>query len=79
AKGDIFSKRTIIKAQSIDHVDTSLEALVLSISQRGRVDFDYMSELTGKDKETLIQELHGEIYLDIQEFDQFGNNKPFQN
>ena len=79
AKGDIFSKRTIVKAQSIDHVDTSLEALVLSISQRGRVDFDYMSELTGKDKETLIQELHGEIYLDIQEFDQFGNNKPFQN
>ena len=79
AKGDIFSKRTIIKAQSIAHVDTSLEALVLSISQRGRVDFDYMSELTGKDKETLIQELHGEIYLDIHEFDQFGNNKPFQN
>lgn len=79
AKGDIFSKRTIIKAQSIDHVDTSLEALVLSTSQRGRVDFDYMAELTGKDKETLIQELHGEIYLNIQEFDQFGNNKPFQN
>lgn len=79
AKGDIFSKRTIIKAQSIDYVDTSLESLVLSISQRGRVDFDYMSELTGKDKESLIQELLGEIYLDIQEFDQFGNNKPFQN
>lgn len=79
AKGDIFSKRTIIKAQSIAHVDTSLEALVLSISQRGRVDFDYMAELTGKGKETLIQELHGEIHLDIQEFDQFGNSKPFQN
>ncbi|NLD18455.1 MAG: DEAD/DEAH box helicase family protein [Tissierellia bacterium] len=79
AKGDIFSKRTIVKAQSIDHVDTSLEALVLSISQRGRVDFDYMTELTGKDREILIQELYGEIYLDIQEFDQFGNSKPFQN
>lgn len=79
AKGDIFSKRTIVKAQSIDHVDTSLEALVLSVSQRGRVDFDYMSELTDKNKETLIQELHGEIYLDIQECDQFGNSKPFQN
>ena len=78
AKGDIFSKRTIVKAQSIDHVDTSLEALVLSISQRGRVDFDYMTELTGKDREILIQELYGEIYLDIQEFDQFGNSKPFQ-
>lgn len=33
-KGDIFSKRTITKAKVIDHVDTSLEALVLSISQK---------------------------------------------
>ena len=40
-KGDIFSKRTITKAKVIDHVDTSLEALVLSVSEKGYVDFDY--------------------------------------
>lgn len=66
-KGDIFSKRTITKAKVIDHVDTSLEALVLSISQKGYVDFDYMTNLTDKDKNTLIDELRGEIFLNIRE------------
>ncbi|HFI0170723.1 TPA: helicase-related protein [Streptococcus suis] len=66
-KGDIFSKRTITKAKVIDHVDTSLEALVLSISQKGYVDFDYMTNLTDKDRNTLIDELRGEIFLNIRE------------
>lgn len=67
AKGDIFSKRTITKAKVIDHVDNSLEALVLSISQKGYVDFDYMTNLTDKDRNTLIDELRGEIFLNIRE------------
>lgn len=71
AKGDIFSKRTITKAKTIDHVDTSLEALVLSVSEKGYVDFDYMEGLTGKDRPTLIEELRGEIYLNIREEQNF--------
>ena len=71
AKGDIFSKRTITKAKTIDHVDTSLEALVLSMSEKGYVDFDYMGSLTGKDRPTLIEELRGEIYLNIREEQNF--------
>lgn len=71
AKGDIFSKRTITKAKVIDHVDTSLEALVLSVSEKGYVDFDYMGSLTGKDRATLIEELRGEIYLNIREEQNF--------
>lgn len=71
AKGDIFSKRTITKAKTIDHVDTSLEALVLSVSEKGYVDFDYMESLTGKDRPTLIEELRGEIYLSIREEQNF--------
>lgn len=67
AKGDIFSKRTITKAKVIDHVGSSLEALVLSISQKGYVDFDYMTNLTDKDRNTLIEELRGEIFLNIRE------------
>ncbi|HGQ0871299.1 TPA: helicase-related protein [Streptococcus pneumoniae] len=67
AKGDIFSKRTITKAKVIDHVDSLLEALVLSISQKGYVDFDYMTNLTDKDRNTLIEELRGEIFLNIRE------------
>lgn len=64
-KADIFTKRTIRKAMAVKHVDTSIEALVLSVSQRGSVDFDYMSSLTDKDKPTLIEELKGEIFLNI--------------
>lgn len=71
AKGDIFSKRTITKAKVIDHVDTSLEALVLSVSEKGYVDFEYMGSLTGKDRPTLIEELRGEIYLNIREEQNF--------
>lgn len=71
AKGDIFSKRTITKAKTIDHVDTSLEALVLSMSEKGYVDFEYMESLTGKDRPTLIEELRGEIYLNIREEQNF--------
>lgn len=71
AKGDIFSKRTITKAKVIDHVDTSLEALVLSVSEKGYVDFEYMGSLTDKDRPTLIEELRGEIHLNIREEQNF--------
>ncbi|VOT05045.1 helicase [Streptococcus pneumoniae] len=71
AKGDIFNKRTITKAKTIEHVDTSLEALVLSMSEKGYVDFDYMGSLTGKDRPILIEELRGEIYLNIREEQNF--------
>ena len=64
-KSDIFSKRTIKKAKVIDKVDTSSEALLLSISQKAKVDFEYMQKLTGKEKGTLINELKGQIFANI--------------
>ena len=78
AKGDIFSKRTITKAKVIDHVDTSLEALVLSISEKGYVDFEYMKGLTDKDKETLIEDLKGEIFLNLREEQSFFKTLSFE-
>lgn len=66
-KSDIFSKRTITKSKVVDHVDTSLEALVLSVSEKGVINFPYMEDLTGKDRKTLIEELQGEIYLNLDE------------
>lgn len=79
AKSDIFSKRTITKAKVVDHVDTSLEALVLSVSQKGYVDFEYMESITSKDRNTLIGELEGEIFLDIKDTDLINNRMPFEN
>ena len=67
SKSDIFTKRTITKAVVVDRVDTSLEALVLSVSQKGYVDFEYMENLTAKDRSTIISELRGEIFLNISE------------
>ena len=70
-KGDIFSKRTIKQSKVIDRVDTPQEALILSISQKAKVDFEYMTNLTGMKKEELINSLKGEIFLDInQDFPQ---------
>lgn len=78
AKADIFSKRTIRKAKVVEHVDTSLEALVLSVSQKGYVDFDYMESITNMDKDRLIEELQGEIFLDIKDYDSTNNLLPFE-
>lgn len=66
-KCDIFTKRTIKPAQVVSHVDNSKDALLLSIAEKGNVDFDYMEKLTSIDKESLKKELFnsGEIYLDI--------------
>ena len=64
-KSDIFSKRTIKKAVVIDKVENSSEALLLSISQKAKVDFDYMEKLTGKERNVLIGELKGQIFANI--------------
>ncbi|HEL1698125.1 DEAD/DEAH box helicase family protein [Streptococcus suis] len=64
-KGDIFFKRTIARAKVVEHCESSHEALILSISEKGRVDFDYMTKLTDKPRDVLVKELKGEIYLDI--------------
>ncbi|HEO3244242.1 TPA: DEAD/DEAH box helicase family protein [Streptococcus agalactiae] len=68
-KSDIFTKRTIRKAVAVEHTDKANDALILSISQKGRVDFDYMQNLTDKTRETLIEELRGEIFLNLDNFD----------
>ena len=67
AKSDIFTKRTITKAKVVDHVDTSLEALVLSVSEKGLISLPYMESLIGKDRRTIVEELQGEIFLNLDE------------
>lgn len=62
SKADIFTKRTIRKHDVRDTADTSHEALMLSLGEKGQIDFDYMSSLTGFDKDKIINDLHGVIY-----------------
>ena len=64
SKADMFTKRTIKQQRSVDSVDTAAEALALSIGEKACVDMAYMSRLTGKSEEDLIDELNGVIFLD---------------
>ena len=64
-KADMFSKRTIRPHVAVTSVDTASEALAVSISEKARVDMDYMAELSGKSPEELEKELAGVIYRDI--------------
>ena len=64
-KADMFSKRTIRPHVAVTSVDTASEALAVSISEKARLDMDYMAELSGKSPEELEQELAGVIYRDI--------------
>lgn len=61
-KADMFTKRTIKKAEVVTSVDTSSEALTISLSEKGKIDLSFMSELTGKDTDTLVSELTGIIF-----------------
>ncbi len=63
AKSDIFTKRTVRPSKPIEHVDTALEALAISMAETAKVDLAYMSKLTDMSQELLISELKGEIFL----------------
>ncbi len=61
-KADMFSKRTIKKAEVVSSVDTASEALAVSLGEKAKVDLPYMEKLTGKDIDILIEDLSGVIY-----------------
>ena len=63
-KADMFSKRTIKPNKVITKADNSIDALILSISEKARVDIEFMQELTGKTQEELVKDLEGSIYKD---------------
>ena len=65
-KADMFTKRTIRPHEAVTSVDTASEALAVSISEKARVDMEYMAELSGKSEEVLASELSGVIFRDIQ-------------
>ena len=61
-KADIFTKRTIRRAETVTSVDTASEALAVSIGERADVDLAYMSQLSGKTEGELTEELAGVIF-----------------
>lgn len=65
-KTDIFSKRTIQAHQEKDHANSTKEALLFSLNERGRVDLAYIGNLVDKPEVEVTQELQQEklIFLD---------------
>jgi N12 class adenine-specific DNA methylase len=72
-KADMFSKRTIRRHSVPQTVDTPTEALAVSLAEKARVDLNYMSKLTGMEREKIIGELDGIIFPNPQKKDREGN------
>lgn len=62
-KADMFTKRTIKPHKKITSVDTSSEALAVSIGEKASVDIEYMKLLTGKSEDEIYSDLQGVIFL----------------
>ena len=62
-KADMFSKRTIKQRVEITHVDTSSEALAVSLAEKARVDMDYMMELTNRSEAEIVSDLRSVIFI----------------
>ena len=70
-KADIFTRNTVKPKIIAEHVETAEEALILSVSEKGKVDFEFMTELCGIAKDKLISELSGQIYRLPQETEKY--------
>ena len=62
-KADMFSKRTIRQQETITSCDTATDALAVSLSEKAKVDLQYMGKLTGKTEEQLTEDLAGIIFF----------------
>ena len=61
-KADIFTKRTVNAIKVITHTDNTVDALAVSLNEKGVVDIDYMAQLTDYSTEKVISDLKGVIY-----------------
>lgn len=62
-KADMFFKRTIKPHTPVTSVDTSSEALAVSMGEKACIDMEYMCELSGKPEEEIFADLKGVIFL----------------
>ncbi len=61
-KADMFTKRTIRPSIKNRVVETARDALIISISDKARVDLDYIQSLCNMDMDKIISDLEGEIF-----------------
>lgn len=60
ALSDVFTKR-VVRANPDGKVENATDAFYVCFDKRGKVDLDYMSEISGIEKEELIADLRGSL------------------
>ena len=61
-KADMFTKRTIKPKTEITSVDNANDALIVSLSEKARVDIVFMQKLCNIDMDKMLKDLEGEIF-----------------
>lgn len=61
-KADMFTKRTIKPKTEITSVDNANDALIVSLSEKARVDITFMQKLCNMDMYKMLKDLDGEIF-----------------
>lgn len=61
-KADMFTKRTIKPKTEITSVDNANDALIVSLSEKARVDITFMQKLCNMDMDKVLKDLDGEIF-----------------
>lgn len=61
-KADMFTKRTIKPKTEITSVDNANDALIVSLSEKARVDITFMQKLCNMDMDKILKDLDGEIF-----------------
>ena len=61
-KADMFTKRTIKPKTEITSVDNANDALIVSLSEKARVDITFMQKLCNIDMDKMLKDLDGEIF-----------------
>ncbi len=72
-KADMFYKQTIKAKSVVDRVETAVEAFNVSVNEFGYVNIPYMLSIYEADRDTLIKELDGIIFLNP---DRYNENNP---
>ena len=62
SKADMFTKRTIKPKTEVTSVDNANDALIVSLSEKARVDITFMQKLCNMDMDKMLKDLEGEIF-----------------
>lgn len=69
-KSPFFSETTIHRRKEITKADNSLDALLISLNEKGRIDMDYMEALTGLTCEKILSDLPDRVFVNHQSMGQ---------